>query len=104
MLSMSSWLADYLFAERLYPAALDVLRRLSKRGRPVVLRRRRRLSTAKGRAFGHPGSRRRTRAHLHAAQGTGLADVERRFLARHYVLVEDKLRIIAAIKAVWEGG
>jgi hypothetical protein len=30
-----------------------------------------------------------------------LADVERRFPARHYVLVEDKLRIIAAIKAVW---
>ena len=30
-----------------------------------------------------------------------LADVERRYPARHYVLVDDKLRILTAVKAVW---
>jgi len=30
-----------------------------------------------------------------------LADVERLFPARHYVMVDDKLRILSAIKAAW---
>jgi len=30
-----------------------------------------------------------------------LDDVERRFPARHYVMVDDKLRILAAMKQVW---
>src|SRR5438128_7895601 len=37
LLSMSSFLVDYPFADRLYPAALDVLRRLAGWGRPVLL-------------------------------------------------------------------
>jgi hypothetical protein len=41
------------------------------------------------------------RALIYVHKEQELADVERRFPARHYVLVEDKLRIIAAIKAVW---
>ena len=32
-----------------------------------------------------------------------LADVERFYPARHYVLIDDKLRILAAVKAIWEG-
>jgi hypothetical protein len=32
-----------------------------------------------------------------------LADVERRYPAEHYVMVDDKLRILAAMKQVWGG-
>jgi hypothetical protein len=31
-----------------------------------------------------------------------LEDIEQRFPARHYVLVDDKLRILTAIKKVWQ--
>jgi len=30
-----------------------------------------------------------------------LADVEQRYPAEHYVLVDDKLRILAAVKQIW---
>jgi FMN phosphatase YigB (HAD superfamily) len=101
MLLMSSWLADYPFAERLYPAALDVLRRLSERGLPVVL--------SDGDVVFQPRKVERSgiqaavegRVLIYVHKEQELADVERRFPARRYVLVEDKLRIIAAIKAVW---
>jgi FMN phosphatase YigB (HAD superfamily) len=101
MLSISSWLVDYPFAERLYPAALDVLRRLSERGRPVVL--------SDGDVVFQPRKVERSgiqaavdgRVLIYVHKEQELADVERRFPARRYVLVEDKLRIIAAIKAVW---
>jgi hypothetical protein len=32
-----------------------------------------------------------------------LADVERFYPARHYVLIDDKLRILSAVKASWQG-
>lgn len=101
MLLMSSWLVDYPFAERLYPAALDVLRRLSERGLSVVL--------SDGDVIFQPRKVERSgiqaavqgRVLIYVHKEQELADVERRFPAGHYVLVEDKLRIIAAIKAVW---
>jgi len=31
-----------------------------------------------------------------------LADVEQRYLARHYVMVDDKLRILDAMKRIWK--
>ena len=101
LLSMSSFLVDYPFAQRLYPGALQVLQHLGQRGRTVVL--------SDGDVVFQP--RKVERAGIAAAVGgrvliyihkeQALDDVSRRFPARHYVLVEDKLRILAAVKQAW---
>jgi hypothetical protein len=77
LLSMSSYLVDYPFANRLYPQALDVLERSG-------------ISEA---ADGH------VLIYIHKEQE--LEDVEQRYPARHYVLVDDKPRILAAVKEIW---
>src|SRR5258708_17836728 len=101
LLSMSSFLMDYPFAERLYPAALDVLTRLGDLGPTVIL--------SDGDVVFQP--RKVEHAGLSGAVGgrvliyihkeEAFDDVERRFPADHYVLIDDKLRILAAAKAFW---
>jgi FMN phosphatase YigB (HAD superfamily) len=101
LLSMSSFLMDYPFAERLYPHALAVLKRLRGVGKTVIL--------TDGDVVFQP------RKVEHAGLGNvadgdvlvyihkeeALDDVERRFPAKHYVLVDDKLRILDAAKKIW---
>ena len=101
LLAMSSFLVDYPFAERLFPGALDVIAHLRRFGTVVVL--------SDGDAVFQP--RKVEHAGIAAAVGghvliyihkeQALADVERRFPARHYVLIDDKLRILAAAKQTW---
>ena len=101
LLSMSSYLVDYPFANRLYPGALDVLERFRGWGRTVIL--------SDGDVVFQP--RKVERSGLSAAVGgrvliyihkeQELQDVERRYPARHYVLVDDKVRILTAVKSVW---
>jgi FMN phosphatase YigB (HAD superfamily) len=101
LLSMSSFLMDYLFADRLFPGALDVLKRLGGLGRTVIL--------SDGDVVFQP--RKVERAGISAAvdghvliyihKEEALEDVERRYPAQHYVLVDDKLRILAAVKKHW---
>ena len=101
LLAMSSFLVDYPFAQRLYPGALQVLQHLGQRGRTVVLSdgdvvfQPRKVERA-GIAAAVDG---RVLIYIHKEQA--LDDVSRRFPARHYVLVEDKLRILAAVKQAW---
>ena len=101
LLSMSSYLVDYPFANRLYPGALDVLERFRGWGRTVILsdgdvvfqpRKVERSGIAEA-VGGH------VLIYIHKEEE--LDDVERRYPARHYVLVDDKPRILAAVKAVW---
>jgi FMN phosphatase YigB (HAD superfamily) len=101
LLSMSSYLVDYPFADRLYPGSLDVLAKLRGWGRTVVLsdgdvvfqpRKVERSGIAEA-VDGH------VLIYIHKEES--LADVERRYPARHYVLVDDKLRILAAVKRAW---
>jgi FMN phosphatase YigB (HAD superfamily) len=102
LLAMSSWLLDYPFAERLYPGALQVLAHL-KRIAPVVV-------LSDGDVVFQP--RKVQRAGIGAAvdgqvliyihKEQSLADVMRRFPARHYVLIDDKPRILAAVKQQWQ--
>jgi FMN phosphatase YigB (HAD superfamily) len=98
---MSFYLLDYPFADRLYPRALDVLARVKAWGMTVIL--------TDGDIVFQP--------HKIARSGLGeavdgrmvicihkereLDHVERRYPADHYVLVDDKLAILAAVKAVW---
>jgi len=101
LLSMSSYLVDYPFANRLYPGALDVLERFAGWGRTVLLTdgdvvfqpRKVERSGLWDAVDGH------VLIYIHKEQELG--DVERRYPAAHYVLVDDKPRILAAVKRLW---
>jgi len=101
LLSMSSYLVDYPFANRLYPASLDVLERFRSWGQTVIL--------SDGDVVFQPRKIERSGI-FEAVEGhvliyihkeEELEDVERRYPAQHYVLVDDKLRILTAVKRVW---
>ncbi len=101
ILEMSSWLVDYPFAERLYPGALDVLRLLGTLGMTVLL--------TDGDAVFQP--RKVIRSGLWDAVGGRveifihkeemLDMVREQYPADHYVLVDDKLRLLTAFKTAW---
>src|SRR5262249_49540287 len=101
LLSMSSFLMDYPFADRLFPAAVDVLKRLRSVGPTVI------LSDGdvvfQPRKVEHAGLSAAVDGHvlIYIHKEEALHDVERRYPAEHYVLVDDKLRILAAVKALW---
>jgi len=102
VLTVSSFMVNYPFANRLYPNSLDVLERFRAWGPTVIL--------SDGDAVFQP--RKIERSGLQALvdgnvliyihKERELDDVERRYPAEHYVLVDDKLRILTAVKQVWE--
>jgi hypothetical protein len=101
VLRMSSWLADYPFADRLYPRALDVVKHVQQWGTPVILsdgdavfQPRKVEQSGLWRAFDN-----RVLIYIHKEQE--LDDVERFYPADHYVLIDDKLRILSAVKKIW---
>lgn len=98
LLLMSSFLVDYPFAQRLYAQALEVIAHLSRFGQTVIL--------SDGDVVFQP-RKVQCSGLWHAVEGRVLIyvhkervldDVQRRFPARHYVVVDDKLRILAAMK------
>ena len=101
VLAVSTYLVNYPFANRLFPNSLDVLERFKQFGTVVIL--------TDGDVVFQP--RKIERSGLFEAVDENiliyihkeheLADVERRFPARHYVLVDDKIRILTAIKKHW---
>jgi FMN phosphatase YigB (HAD superfamily) len=98
---MSAYLIDYPFAGRLFPSALEVLRRLTGLGPTVIL--------SDGDVVFQPRKVERAglsdavdgRVLIYIHKEEALDDVERRFPAEHYVLVDDKPRILAAVKRFW---
>src|SRR5215475_13751579 len=101
LLAMSSFLLDYPFADRLFPGALDALKRLRRLGPTVILSdgdvvfQPRKIERA-GLSDAVDG---RVLIYIHKEQA--LDDVERRYPADQYVVVDDKLRILTAIKRSW---
>jgi FMN phosphatase YigB (HAD superfamily) len=101
LMRMSSYLVDYPFANRLYPGALDVLQRLRTWGPTVILSdgdvvfqpRKVERSGISEAVDGH------VLIYIHKEET--LDDVERRYPAQHYVFVDDKPRILAAVKDAW---
>ena len=99
---MSSWLVDYPFAEHLYPRALDAIRHVQRWGTAVIL--------SDGDAVFQPRKVERSglwqavdnHVLIYVHKEQELADVERLYPADHYVLVDDKLRILAAVKKIWD--
>jgi FMN phosphatase YigB (HAD superfamily) len=102
ILEVSPYLIDYPFAARLYPGALDAVARLGAWGPTVIL--------TDGDAVFQP--RKVQRSGLYEASGGRvliyihkeqmLDDIEAKYPARHYVMFDDKLRILAAMKQGWE--
>jgi FMN phosphatase YigB (HAD superfamily) len=101
LLSMSSFLVDYPFANRLYPGSLDVLEQLRKWGPTVLL--------TDGDVVFQPRKVERSglseavnsQVLIYIHKELALDDVELRYPALHYVLVDDKPRILAAVKEAW---
>ena len=101
LVSMSSYLVDYPFANRLYPGALDVLERFHAWGPTVIL--------TDGDVVFQPRKVERSgiweavdgHVLIYIHKEEALDDVERRYPAEHYVLVDDKPRILAAVKETW---
>jgi FMN phosphatase YigB (HAD superfamily) len=101
VLKMSIWLVDYPFAQRLYPNALDVIEHVRHWGMPVIL--------SDGDAVFQPrkvessGLWDAFKGHvlIYIHKETILEDVEKFYPANHYVMVDDKLRLLAAIKQFW---
>ncbi len=103
VLTVSSFLINYPFANRLFPNSLDVLERFCSWGPTVIF--------SDGDAVFQP--RKVERSGLQEAvdgnvliyihKERELDDVEQRYPAERYVLVDDKLRILTAVKQVWGG-
>jgi FMN phosphatase YigB (HAD superfamily) len=98
---VSQFLLNYKFADRVYSGAVEVIHELRRRARVVVV--------SDGDVVYQP--HKIDRAGLRAAvdgdvlvyihKEAMLEDVERRYPAQHYVMVDDKLRILTAIKEIW---
>ena len=101
VLRMSSWLVDYPFADRLYPGALSAVKHAQQWGTAVIL--------SDGDAVFQPRKVERSglwqafenRVLIYVHKERELDDVERLYPADHYVLIDDKLRILAAVKKIW---
>jgi len=101
LLTVSHFMINYPFAIRLYPDSLDVVERVKQWGKAVVL--------SDGDVVFQPLKVERSGIYesfegnvlIYIHKEQELDDVERRFPARHYVLIDDKLRILTAVKKVW---
>ncbi|MGZ3534854.1 MAG: HAD family hydrolase [Thermodesulfobacteriota bacterium] len=101
LLMMSSFLVDYPFANRLYPGSLDALEHVRAWGETVIL--------SDGDVVFQPREVQRSglweavegRRLIYIHKELMLDDVERNYPAHHYVMVDDKLRILAAMKKNW---
>jgi FMN phosphatase YigB (HAD superfamily) len=101
LLRISFFLLDYPFADRLYPGALAVLAHCRAFGPTVIL--------SDGDVVFQPLKVQRAglwkaveqRVLIYLHKERMLAAIEQRYPAEHYVMIDDKLRILAAMKSVW---
>jgi FMN phosphatase YigB (HAD superfamily) len=101
LVTAANFLVDYPFANRLYPGSLDVLERLRGWGPTVIvtdgdmvfqprkIQRSGIFETVEGHVL------------IYIHKEKALADIARRYPAEHYVMVDDKLRILTAFKQAW---
>ncbi len=101
LIEVSSFLIDYPFANRLYPGSLDAIEHLAKFGPTVIL--------SDGDVVFQPRKVWRSglfeavegRVLIYIHKEQELSEVERLYPADHYVLVDDKIRILTEVKKVW---
>jgi FMN phosphatase YigB (HAD superfamily) len=101
LLTVSYFMLDYPFADRLFPNAIGAVAHARRFGTPVIL--------SDGDVVFQPHKVRRSglldafagNALIYVHKEFELDDVESRYPADHYVLIDDKLRILTAVKKVW---
>ena len=101
LLAVSSFLVNYPFANRLFPGSLDAVEHAAQFGQTVIL--------SDGDVVFQPRKVERSglfdavekRVLIYIHKEHELDDVERRYPADHYVLVDDKIRILTAVKKIW---
>src|ERR1051325_5064491 len=101
LLEVSSFRVDDPFPTRLSPGAMQTVRHLGQWGPTVIL--------SDGDVVFQPRKVQRSglweavdgRVLIYIHKEQMLDDVKRRYPARHYVMIDDKLRILAAMKKIW---
>jgi len=101
LLMMSSFLVDYPFANRVYPGSLEALEHVRVWGPTVIL--------SDGDVVFQPRKVQRSglwdavegRVLIYIHKEQMLDEVEKRYPARRYVMVDDKLRILVAMTRIW---
>ena len=101
LLCVSDFFINYPFAERLFPDAIKIIEYVQQWGPAVIL--------SDGDVVFQPlkisrsgmGNAVSGRVVIYVHKEQELDDVEQRYPAEHYVLVDDKLRILAAAKTFW---
>lgn len=100
LLTVSHFLVNYPFATRLYPDSLDAVEHVRQWGKAVIL--------SDGDVVFQPLKVERSGIAdsvdgvlIYIHKEKELEDVERRFPAAHYVLVDDKIRILTDVKKIW---
>jgi FMN phosphatase YigB (HAD superfamily) len=101
LLMFSCFLLDYPFQDRLYPGALQVFKHIGRLGKTVIL--------SDGDVVFQPRKIQRSglydaaegRVLVYVHKEKELEDVVRFYPADHYVCIDDKLRILAAVKRAW---
>jgi FMN phosphatase YigB (HAD superfamily) len=101
ILRLATWMLDFPFADLLYPDASNVVRHVRQWGPAAIL--------SDGDAVFQPrkidrsGLWRAVEGHvlIYIHKEQELAEVERLRPAKRYVLVDDKLRILDAVKKIW---
>jgi FMN phosphatase YigB (HAD superfamily) len=100
LLQMSSFMLEYPFADRLYPRAVKAIAHLRTMGLPVIL--------SDGDVVFQPRKIERSgiwnavrgRVLIYLHKERALDAMQRRYPARHYVMVDDKVQLLAVMKRV----
>ena len=101
LLEVSYFMINYPFANRLYPESLDAVEHAKQLGRAAIL--------SDGDVVFQPRKVDRSGLYdmfeghilIYVHKEAELADVEAKYPAEHYVMVDDKVRLLAAIKEYW---
>jgi FMN phosphatase YigB (HAD superfamily) len=101
LLEVSYFMVNYPFANRLYPESLDAVEYARRMGRPVIL--------SDGDVVFQPRKVDRSGLYdtfqghvlIYVHKELELEDVEAKYPAAHYVMVDDKVRLLTAIKKYW---
>ena len=102
VLTVSHFLLHYPFANRLFPNSLDAVDYVRPFGTPVIL--------TDGDVVFQPHKIHDSGLYeafagavlVYIHKEVELEDVEKRYPADHYVLIDDKLRILTAVKKIWK--
>jgi len=102
LLTVSHFLINYPFGDRLFPDALNVIEHVQQWGTAVIL--------SDGDVVFQPRKVDRSglseafagRVLIYVHKEMELEDVEQRYPAEHYLLVDDKLRLLTAVKKIWD--